>query len=105
MRGVWGFVGMFGVAAAACAQPPLPEEETGASESHVQTAAEQHWQVATTALTGAIAQAQRATGALIVQRFPDGVNQQTADDGTPIRATCGVTFIDRTHAITAGHCA
>jgi hypothetical protein len=102
MRGAWLVVGVWAVG---CAQPPLPEEEMGASESHVQTAAESHWQVATTSLTGALAQAQRATGALIVPRYPDGVNQLTAEDGTPIRATCGVTFIDRTHAITAGHCA
>lgn len=106
MRGAWGLFGTFGLAAvAACAQPPTAEEEVGDTTSNVQTAAEQHWQVATTSLTGAIAQAQRATGALIVPRYPDGVNQQTAEDGTPIRATCGVTFIDRTHAITAGHCA
>lgn len=98
-------MGVCFVWAVGCAQPPMAEEDMGESESHVQTAAETHWSVATTSLTGAIAQAQRATGALIVDRYPDGVTQQTADDGTPIRATCGVTFIDRTHAITAGHCA
>ncbi|MFO0741506.1 MAG: hypothetical protein U0270_36755 [Labilithrix sp.] len=88
----------------ACAQPPAPEEDYGDSTSNVQTSTLPHYSVATTALTGAVAQAQRATGVLIAPRYLDGA-LVTASDGTPIRSTCGVTFIDRTHAITAGHCA
>jgi hypothetical protein len=62
--------------------------------SEVNVGAAGHFTVATTALQGALRDAQRATGALFIPRlqFPN------------IRGTCGVTFVDRTHAITAGHC-
>lgn len=92
-----------GALATGCTQAPV-YEETGDATSNVQRASAAHFTVATTALTVALAQAQRATGALIVPRILGG-EPVTAVDGTPIRATCGVTFIDRTHAITAGHCA
>lgn len=92
-----------GVSLAACAAPPV-EEGLGDSTSNVQTSTLPHYSVATTALKGALAQAQRATGVLLVPRYLDDT-LVTASDGTPIRSTCGVTFIDRTHAITAGHCA
>lgn len=53
--------------------------------------------------TGAIASAQRAEGTLFVPIL-DGNHDQKFSHGVPLRATCGVTFISRTMAITASHC-
>lgn len=83
------------------------EEAADANSASVQSSAlERHFTVATTALQGPLADAQRATGALLVpRRSPTGDDTIVmAQDGTPIRSSCGVTFIDRTHAITAAHC-
>lgn len=87
---------------AGCAVPGT--EDQGASSDAVQeSASEQHYIVASS-LTGADRTAQRATGALFVPWTDGAGNVRHATDGTPIRATCGVTFIDRTHALTAAHC-
>ena len=61
-----------------------------------------HYEVAS-GLPDAEGAAQRAT-AVIEVPWMSGATQLRAADGTPVRATCGVTFIDRTHAITAAHC-
>jgi hypothetical protein len=54
--------------------------------------------------SGPTARAQRGTATGVVPfRHPDG-SVRTAIDGTPIRGTCGVTFISGKHAITAAHC-
>jgi hypothetical protein len=90
--------------ASACGGLPADEDPADESESAVEAKAlARHFAVAND-LTGATRDAQRATGAIFVPiRLADGT-VETATDGTPIRATCGVTFIDRTHAITAAHC-
>jgi len=98
------------VAVAACAATSSDDsgdDVVGGDEAAVQSApVDTHFSIATTALTGPMAKAQRATGALLVpRRSPNGDDSiVTAPDGTKIRSTCGVTFIDRTHAITAAHC-
>lgn len=81
-----------------------PEDEEGEGEAAVQSAGDETHFVVASSLSGAERAAQRATASLQVP-WRDGAGQQlAASDGTPIRATCGVTFIDRTHAITAAHC-
>jgi hypothetical protein len=93
---------------AACASDSEDDAElVGGEEAAVQSSpVDIHYSVATTALTGPLAKAQRATGALLVpRRAPNGDDSiVTTSNGIKIRSTCGVTFIDRTHAITAAHC-
>jgi len=99
--------GICTVALAAGCIADEPREVAAAGSDAVQFAPlNTHFDVVTTAVTGPIAAAQRATGALIVpRRSPSGDDSiVTALDGTTIRSTCGVTFIDRRHAITAAHC-
>jgi hypothetical protein len=48
--------------------------------------------------------AQRATGVAYVPVRDQLRNPLRGADGTPIRATCGTTFVSRRHAITAAHC-
>jgi hypothetical protein len=94
------------LAAAGCVAD-VPEEVAAGGADAVQFAPlSTHFDVVTTDMTGPVAEAQRATGALLVpRRSPSGDDSiVTAPDGTTIRSTCGVTFIDRTHAITAAHC-
>ncbi len=80
-------------------------EDGAQSTSAVQSASVgQHYVVAVD-LAGALRAAQRATGALLVPRLDANGDRVVASDGTPIRSSCGVTFVDRTHAITAAHCA
>lgn len=76
----------------ACAVADDSTVESITSEVNVGAAGQ--FTVATTALQGALRDAQRATGALFtpLSQFPN------------TRGSCGVTFVDRTHAITAGHC-
>jgi hypothetical protein len=85
--------------------------EDGDGERHARTAepvqsgsAGAHYNVAV-GLSGALREASRATGALLVPRLDANGERVTASDGTPIRSSCGVTFFDRIHAITAAHCA
>ena len=90
-------------ALAACTGTEV-EQATGDATEHVETdGLARHFAVAGS-LVGAEAEAQRATGVVLVP-IKDARGADTkAEDGTPIRATCGVTFVDRTHAITAAHC-
>lgn len=90
-----------GLLAAACSSTPASD---GSSASDVQLASAQNYVVAVN-LPSVLDAAQRATGALLVPRMNAAGERVTASDGTPIRSSCGVTFIDRTHAITAAHCA
>jgi hypothetical protein len=80
------------LAVSACAVADDSTVESMTSEVNVGAAGQ--FTVATTALQGALRDAQRATGALFtpLSQFPN------------TRGSCGVTFVDRTHAITAGHC-
>jgi hypothetical protein len=87
---------------AGCSSATPSPEDTAAAD--VQLSSSRNYVVATS-LDSVLAGAQRATGALLVPRLNASGKRVTASDGTPIRSSCGVTFIDRTHAITAAHCA
>jgi hypothetical protein len=45
-----------------------------------------------------------ATGVVYVPLFHDNGQPWVGDDGSPMRATCGVTFISSHYAVTAAHC-
>jgi hypothetical protein len=100
MRGI-AFV-LVAVASGCAAHAVEPE---GKSTSAVQSSSVGQQYTVGVGLTGALRDAQRATGALLVPRLDVSGARVTASDGTPIRSSCGVTFVDRTHAITAAHCA
>lgn len=107
MGRVLAYSGVVLCLAACAASDDDPKELVAGDEAAVQSApVDVHFTVATTALVGPVAKAQRATGALLVpRRSPNGDDSiVTAPNGIKIRSTCGVTFIDRTHAITAAHC-
>ncbi len=87
---------------AGCSDAATSTEDS--SDSNVQLSSAKHYVVATN-LDAVLDAAQRATGALLVPRMDAAGKRVKAIDGTPIRSSCGVTFIDRTHAITAAHCA
>src|SRR4051794_36011831 len=91
----------------ACASDIGDDEQPGVVSSPVEkVSVSRHFTIATSALPAAQLRASRATGALFVpRRSSDDGSLVHAADGTPVRSTCGVTFIDRTHAITAAHCA
>lgn len=97
---VW--VGLVLSSIAGCAVSS-PESQGASSDAVQESASEQHYVVASS-LTGADRTAQRATAALFVPWMNGAGAVRRATDGTPIRATCGATFIDRTHALTASHC-
>jgi hypothetical protein len=98
---------LFAAAGSACASEPGDAEQAAVVSSEVQSAnVSKHFAIATSALPAVQLRTSRATGALFVpRRSADDGSLVSASDGTPIRSTCGVTFIDRTHAITAAHCA
>lgn len=93
---------LVGLLLAGCSDAASAPQDT--STSNVQLSSSKHYVVAEN-LDSVLASAQRATGALLVPRLNATGERVTASDGTPIRSSCGVTFIDRTHAITAAHCA
>jgi hypothetical protein len=106
--GAWGAL-LLSCASAGCSSDAVDDggDEAVTVSSPVERAnASKHFTVVTPALPPAQLRAARATGALFVPRRSADTGQLVyAADGTPIRSTCGVTFVDRTHAVTAAHCA
>ncbi len=103
MRLVFVCLAVFG-AAACVARTGSSDADVDDATQHVESAGlSRHFAVAGW-LTGAEADAQRATGVVLTPiKGPDG-RVLAAADGTPIRGTCGATFVSRRHAITASHC-
>jgi len=90
------------VACAAC-RAPISEEPEDAAQNVETFYVDDHFAIAT-GLDAPATRAQRASAAVVVPlKGPDG-RTMTAADGTPLRATCGSTFVTRRHAITAAHC-
>ncbi len=99
-------VGVSSMNALGCGAGPADDRAETVSEPVERASANKHYAVVTPALPAAQLRAARATGALFVPRKSADTGALVyASDGTPIRSTCGVTFVDRTHAVTAAHCA
>ncbi|AGC43935.1 hypothetical protein MYSTI_02619 [Myxococcus stipitatus DSM 14675] len=96
---------ILGAALAACR--PLDEpttEEPGATPQQVQLAYRDYYDMAFSP-GGAMASSQLSRGTLFVpMRQPDTHELRLGLDGSPLRYTCGVTFISPRKAITAAHC-
>ncbi len=97
-------LGAAGLVSLACGSRSPDAEPAGNVAQEVQLERYDSYYKVSLAPAGVTSHAQRATAtALVPLRNADG-SVRTAVDGTPIRITCGVTFISAKFAFTATHC-